>query len=89
MKMQKYYFEELESQLLGFDANDLSDLWHDDLDGLGHYTLDEEEYEWFVNLAKAYELINEHGDSDTLNQCNDYQDIIDYGLSLEKVELVG
>lgn len=91
MELQKYYLNDLKVNVIeayGFDTSELSDLWHDDIDESGYYTLDKDEFEWFESLIKAHDLIEQMGDNNQLIYCNDYDDVIDYGLSLKEVEFV-
>ena len=71
--MKKLYLNEVLPNELGFDVSELSNAWEQDENG--YYTCDEEEYQWFEKLSRAYDLKEEYNielDDRYINDWDDY-----------------
>lgn len=65
-----------------FDVQDLNENWQYDDEMSDYYTVNEEEYDWMVNLIEAYRKIAELGYENELEYLNDYDDVIGFASNL-------
>lgn len=72
-KMKKYYLNDA----LGnhyFDVNDLPNSWEQDDNGW--FTYNKSEFDWFIELAEAYDIVNRYDLN--IDHIDDYENVVAY-----------